>query len=397
MGDVVENLNKSVPVGMKDFLFDDAKKRRFIERKVTDVFESRGFYEIITPAVEYYDTFKFADNGIGDEDMYKLFDSKGHILALRSDMTTPVARVSATKLKDMPLPVKLYYNASVFLMSENLKGRLGEIPQCGCEIIGISGIRADVEIVITAIEAIKALGIEDFKLEIGNVGFFKAIISQIDKGDEFCENIRLLIENKNFASLNSELEKYDNMPDIKILRELPYLFGGVEVLDKVSGVLKNAQALEALGHLKELFDVLTGLGYGEYISLDLGMVHHISYYTGLVFRGYIPGSGGAILSGGRYDNLVSKFGAGLCATGFAISVETIREKFDKKTETKEDDRVAHVINISDIPKFKSIEGDIEISLYGDINDTLKYAAAKSKKTVLVFDGQKISTMDLRGV
>ena len=139
------------------------------------------------------------------------------------------------------------------------------------------------------------------------------------------ERIRSLIENKSFAALGDELAPYGNVPAARVLRVMPQLFGGREVLDEVERLTGNVRVLGAVAYLRRLYDALSAAGYGESILIDLGLVHEMGYYTGIMFRGYIGGAGAAILSGGRYNSLCAKFGRDLPAAGFGIDVESVAE------------------------------------------------------------------------
>lgn len=313
---------KNIPEGTKDSLFEECKIKRKVENEFKTVFEGMGYNEIITPSIEFFDVF-YAPDTFKSENMYKLFDAKNRLLVLRPDCTTPIARVVATKLKDLPRPIKLYYNQNVFRANDNLGGKRDEFTQCGVELIGADGFKADIQIILTAISSLKSCFSDNFKLEIGHIGFFKAIAGLCELSNEDYEEARNLIEQKNLASLNSLLLKYGEKAEK--LKILPRLFGGSEVFIEAVKEGLNDEAIKILNYLKELYDELCKLGYKNNIIVDLGLVNKINYYTGIVFIGYIDGSGQKVLSGGRYDNLLSKFGSDEPATGFAINVDCVAD------------------------------------------------------------------------
>lgn len=321
---------KNIPEGTKDSLFEECKLKRSIESSLKNGFEKMGYNEIITPSIEFFDVF-YMQKTFDAENMYKLFDSKNRLLALRPDCTTPIARVVATRLKDSPLPLKLYYNQNVFRTNDNFNGKRDEITQCGVELIGEAGLDADVALILAAITSLKECVGDNFKIEIGNVGIFKSLAVQCGLSQEDFEDARAFIESKNFAALNSLLDKYGEKG--ARLKKLPSLFGGSEVFDEI----KSEETNEILDNLKKLYDALCKKGQEKYILIDLGYVNHIDYYTGIVFRGYIDGSGQTVLSGGRYDKLLEKFGFDAPATGFAINVDAVADTILRETKINRSD------------------------------------------------------------
>ena len=166
-----------VPEGTRDFTIDECKKRNNIVKTIIGVFEKWGYGEIATPTVEYYETFNHKTQSLKEEEMYKFFDNNGRILVLRPDMTVPVARMINTKLKDMNLPLKLFYTANVFRVHESLEGKRNEYLDCGIELIGGDGEVIDLEILVTALEVLKSLNTkENFKLEIGDVNILRSTL-----------------------------------------------------------------------------------------------------------------------------------------------------------------------------------------------------------------------------
>lgn len=312
----------NTPEGTRDRLFAECRDRRQVQSKLTHLFRQRGYAEIITPEVEFYDLFVKSGNPMPQESMLKIIDRSGKICVMRPDCTTPIARVAATKLRDMVFPQRLYYNQTIFRSSGANKGGNSEIAQCGVELIGASGQKADVEMVALAVEALAACGLKNFHIELGHVDFFRSVEGQMELEPEQAETMRQLIENKNFAALNDFLEPYGTQPASMALRNLSRLFGGREVLEEAERLIGQNTALD---HLKEVYSELEKAGYGDYLRFDLGLVHQIDYYTGLVFRGYAEGFGAAVLSGGRYDHLVETFGRPAQATGFAVDVDGVAE------------------------------------------------------------------------
>lgn len=315
----------STPEGTRDLLFASCRALRQTENAIRDSIERRGYSEIITPVVEYFDVFAQANPELDQEDMLKLIDRSGRICVARPDNTTPIARIAATRLENSDLPVRLYYSQKVFRSVSGDHGHRGEFLQIGTELLGKDGLDADMDVLSTAFEALHAAGAEGFRVELGHAEIYKALIEELGVEEKKAEAIRRLIENKSFAALGDELEPYRGRPAARALRAMPQLFGGVEVLDEVEQLTQNVRVLGAASYLRRLYQKLTDAGYGGQIMLDLGLVHEMDYYTGVMFRGYIGGAGAAILSGGRYNALCAKFGRDLPAGGFGIDVESVAE------------------------------------------------------------------------
>lgn len=314
------NFSANTPEGTRDRLFAECRERRQVQNALTALFASRGYHEVITPEVEFYDLFTQSGFPLPQESMLKIIDRSGKIMVMRPDCTTPIARVAATKLKTVPLPQRLYYDQTVFRSGKAHQGGSSEIAQCGVELIGASGAKADLEIIAMAVDAIRACGVEEFHIELGHAGFFRTLAARMEMPKEDLEKIRCLIEGKNFAALNDILADYQDRPAHAALSRLSHLFGGAEVLDEAEAL---AGENEAITYLRSLYRELDAAGYSSFVQFDLGMVHQIDYYTDVVFRGYVAGAGAPVLSGGRYDNLVEAFGRPAQATGFAVDVDAV--------------------------------------------------------------------------
>ena len=310
---------KKTPEGLKDMLYEECAAKAEIERIITDLFTMRGYSRAITPTVEYYDLFDDDMLGIPQEQMYKLTSVSGRIMALRPDMTIPIARLVSTRLKDVPAPIRLYYTENIFKVNMNGSGHENEITQSGIELIGAKGLAADLEVLDMAVKVFEKCGISDYAIELGHAGFFGSLVRGLGVDDEKKEEIRRSIESKNYAELSLILSGIDDSPSAKVLKLLPSLYGGAEILDEAEKLCSgNDEAMEYLDYLRELYSKLSEISPDANINLDLGMVHRNNYYTGVVFRGYINGYGNTVISGGRYDGLMEKFGRPMPATGFAV-------------------------------------------------------------------------------
>lgn len=319
----MKNYAKLTPEGTRDYLFEESDARRVVERQLADLFKTRGYRRIITPTVEFFDVFNRESAGALPETLYSMTDAYGRLLVLRADSTLPIARVAATRLKGANLPIRLYYNQNVFTRQPKLSGHNDETAQSGIELIGAKGLRADLEVITMAIEALELCGAPDYQIEIGHAGYFKSLCAALECDDDTVSEIYECMESKNYVALNTVLERLDETPITKALRRLPQMFGGAEVLKAAASVCDSAQAKEALSYLETLYTRLEKAGCADRIIIDLSLVHRSNYYTGIIFRGYTEGSGVTVLSGGRYDSLIREFGEDLPATGFGINTDDL--------------------------------------------------------------------------
>jgi ATP phosphoribosyltransferase regulatory subunit len=323
---VINRMNKYskiTPEGTRDLLFEECDARRNVECELSAMFKARSYKKVITPTLEFFDVFNRESSGIEPESLYTLTDYAGRMMVLRPDSTLPIARIAATRLKDAEYPLRLYYNQRVFHRFRSFSGHSDETTQSGIELIGASGIRADLEIITTAIDALNYCGAPDFRIEIGHAGFFKALSKALKTTDEVRANIVAYIEAKNFAALNDLLDTLGDSDATRVLRSLPRLFGDIEVIEKAESMCRGKDETAPLKYLAKLYAKLMQLGLGDKINIDLGLVHRNNYYSGVVFRGFIEGSGLTVLSGGRYDMLIGEFGKPLPATGFGVEIDAL--------------------------------------------------------------------------
>ena len=314
---------KLTPEGTGDLLFEECEARRKIERSLSGIFKLRGYKRVITPTIEFFDVFNRPSAGFSPEDLYSMTDSFGRLLVLRADSTMPIARIAATRLRNESIPIRLYYNQKVFRRQQRFSGLNDESAQGGIELIGVNGFMADVEVLTTAADALSVCGVSDFRIEIGHAGFFKALASELDADDETVALLGEYIEAKNYGAVNDLLDTFGDNTAAKSIRQLPHLFGGTDVIEKARELCSSSDALLALDYLEKLLLEIENVVPGDKINIDLGLVHRSNYYTGVVFRGYIQGSGLTVLSGGRYDSLVEEFGRSLPAIGFGVDVDAL--------------------------------------------------------------------------
>lgn len=317
-----------IPYGFQDFMPDECYNKDILEKKLSDEFSSYGYSKVETPTIEYYDTFHDVSDPEKLKKMFKLTDNDGSLLALRPDTTLQICRLAA-KL-DMRQTQRLYYTENSFEYQENKdNARTREFSQIGIELLGNSGLDGDVEIAVLAIRSFLKAGLTNFIIEIGNNNFFKGLTAESGLGDKDVSTLTALINRKDMLGMEMFLQKKQTPSDFtKKLLILPSLFGGKEVLDKARALTDNSLAQRALRQTEYVLNALEKLGYDKYVTVDMGMLNGLNYYSGLVMKGYSKNLGVCLLDGGRYDNISSSFGYSACAVGFAIGLKRLLMALD---------------------------------------------------------------------
>ena len=339
----MENKEKvwEIPYGTRDFLPREAAEKRAIETAIAEEFNRWGYDEIVTPTVELIDTLTAVSGSDMEPHMFKLFDKNNRTLALRHEMTTPIARVAASRMKEEKLPLKLSYISSVFRYEQTQTGRQCEFHQAGVELLGSDKPTTDAEIIALAVSVMKQAGLNDFIICLGQVDFINGLMKQCGIESKDKAKIRSAIEQRDLVGLNRIVDHTDISEDAKTkVKEIPLLHGGKDVLKKAYSMINNEQSRKALDNLSEIYTLLEAYNVAEYITFDLGVIRDFSYYTGMVFEAYTPGLGYPLCGGGRYDNMLTDFGTELSATGFAVGIERIMlalERHGLKCEKKQRD------------------------------------------------------------
>lgn len=308
------------PKGVRDFLPQEAAWRRELENRIHRVFQSYGYREVVTPTIENLALFG-RGNGPDDTQVYRFTDRDGELIALRPDMTTPIARLVAAHLRHEPLPLRLCYFGNLFRYADPQAGRQREFSQAGVELLGSSRPEADAEVILLAYRALEAAGIQDFRLDIGHVGFIQEVLKRAGLSGDVEEAIKKAHVHKDLVRVEQLVHDNVRHPALcRILCELDNLRGGVEVLEQAAQALEGDQ-IPALANLAAIFAQLKDAGLTERITLDLSLVKTMDYYTGMVLEGYSRELGYYLCSGGRYDGLLGEFGYNLPATGFAMGID----------------------------------------------------------------------------
>lgn len=396
----MKNYSKITPEGTKDYLALESRAIRCAEKRLSALYKSKGYQKVMTPTIEFFDVFNRESSGYSPENLYSLTDSYGRLLVLRPDSTLPIARLASTRLQNAVLPLRIYYNQNVFLRQKNLTGRSDESTQSGIELMGVGGIRADLEVIATAVEAIECCTSADFKLEIGHAGFFKDLCNNLNVDDETISAIYDCVESRNFVSLNKILDKIGENSVTDCIRNLPRYFGGLDIIEKAKQIGIGNESLE---YLKELYVQLEKMGLSDKIIIDLSLVNRTNYYTGIIFKGYLDGSGISVVSGGRYDLLAGEFGKDMPSTGFGIETGALASVMMTRNEVEEEIMPQiivwgdenYITNALEYSKtLRSKEIFCEMSNFSSAEETFEYAKQKGIKTVCIIDKNGMSEVQL---
>jgi ATP phosphoribosyltransferase regulatory subunit len=318
------------PLGMRDTLPELYEKKDRVRSDIAETMKLWGYQFIETPALEYYETVGEA-SAIDDAQLFKLLDKEGHTLVLRPEMTTPIARVAASKLLKEDIPIRLAYSANVFRAQEREGGRPAEFEQIGVEYINDSTISCDGEVIALLISSLKKAGLDQFQVSVGHVGFAQELFMQILGTNGRTTTLRKFLYEKNYVGYRESVQSFDlSMIDKQRLLKLLQLRGGEEVLAKAHSITENDKGKQAILELQELWRVIKDYGFEEYVKFDLSIVSHMSYYTGILFEVYAGNVGFPIGNGGRYS-LIEKFGKKATATGFALRLDRLLEALGGKT------------------------------------------------------------------
>lgn len=310
------------PYGTRDLLPCDAAEMRHMENMLSTLFQSWGYDEVVTPTIEHLETL--APRIEEERSLFILLGNKNKLLALRNEMTTPIARLVSSRLKDSPVPLKLSYMGNVFRVEQTQMGRQCEFHQAGVELMGSALSAADAEVISLAIASVHKCGIKDVQIHMGQVDFLDGILSYFEIDKEQQKAIKASIEQHNLVLMNHLIDDLSlSEKDKATLKELPLLNGKEELLHRLYEFPSNEQSRFAIDNLAEIYALLRAYGVADYVRFDLGIIRDFNYYTGMVFEGYSPGLGFPLCGGGRYDRLLTEYGHPMPATGFALGMERI--------------------------------------------------------------------------
>jgi ATP phosphoribosyltransferase regulatory subunit len=312
-----------LPTGTRDVLADEMRDLRAIESRLLALFAERGYAEVSTPTIEYQDAFS---RGAGPEAAatYRFLDESGSVLALRNDMTVPIARLVARRFTDEPGPFRLAYSGSVFRRVRPQRGQLRELRQIGVELIGAEAPAGTAELIQLLVAALDTVGLDRAVIGLGDADLFPQLLDEL--GVEGAARARILsrLASHDLVAIEAEAGDLAELGEAErtMIVALSDLRGGSEVLERARAL--GGPAIErASASLAETLKAVDAAGIADRVQVDLGLLRDLGYYTGAILEVYDPAVGEAIGGGGRYDDLLGRFGSPRPSAGFALNLERL--------------------------------------------------------------------------
>lgn len=368
------------PYGVKDYLPQAAKIKRNTEDTMLATFEKWGYNEVATPSFEFLETFLLGNSFNLGERIFKFFDRQGRVLALRPDMTTPIARLVASNFKEWPGPIRLCYVSKVFRFEQPRAGRQCEFHQAGAELIGDAELDADAEVIALAVNALKDVGIAGLKVNIGHFGFIEAVLNSIKVDGETRRQIKELLFKKDLVGLEAVADKLpiSSAKQDMVKALFSHIGPGSEILNRASCMDLDNDAKQALIELEAVISALYEYEIEPgFVTVDLGLVRGLDYYTGIVFEIYSPHLGYPVCGGGRYDKLIEKFDGPKAATGFAINIDGVLGVLDRQGQCDGSSKLDYLICYDDVSRPLAIKEAMSYRRSGFTAETLAITDVKS--------------------
>lgn len=312
-----------IPPGTRDLLPDEMRELRRLHLALIGVFEERGYGEVATPAIEYDEVLARGDGRTADT-AYRFFDGSGDLLALRSDMTVPIARLIATRYASAEMPLRLCYLANAYRAVRPQRGQMREFAQAGVELIGAPAPEGTAEVVEVLEAALDAAGLGRAVIGLGDADLYRQLLAEFGVEGEARDSILARLAAHDLVGLETELSELRGVSDEQVATcvALSQLRGGKEVLEEARA-LGGAAVERATARLGETLEALEARGVNQRVQIDLGLLRDLGYYSGAILEVYDPALGHVLGGGGRYDGLLKRFGVDQPAAGFALYMERV--------------------------------------------------------------------------
>ena len=322
-----------IPRGVADYFWEEAYRRRELEANLLDIFRRWGYGDVIPPTFEYADVLNARASDKLRSEMYRFLDRDGSTLALRLDMTIPVARLVSTRLHDWPMPQRFCYAGSVFRYTQPQAGREREFRQAGIELIGAAAPEADAEVLALTCAGLEQAGLENFRLVMGQMGYFHGLLDDLQLTPPQQQALLDAVDRNSEAELAEFLRATPlRTQQRRTVEELLSLRGaGIDaIIQQADRLCLNYAMHAALENLRAICTSLDAYGVCDYVYLDLTEIYNLGYYTGITFEALTPELGFSVAGGGRYDNLLGAFGESHPAVGVALGVDRILLALDEQ-------------------------------------------------------------------
>ncbi|WP_186669683.1 ATP phosphoribosyltransferase regulatory subunit [Sporosarcina sp. BP05] len=315
-------------------MLSDSEKFERIIKTINKRFTTYGYKRIKTSAFEQYDLYSKVKSSINQNEMIKVIDHTGQVLVLRPDVTIPITRELVENFPDLLSELRYFYVQEVFRQPFDKNDSI-ERTQAGVEYFCDSSPEADAEVIALACHLMRDLGFSDIKIELGHAGFFNELVQNLPLTSLQIDQLKSLIQAKNVVEIGPFLQNLDITDEVReVIERIPFLYGNpVDVSERTTGIVLTEKMQGTLDYLMDVYSILKMYGLEQYIVMDLGLINHMGYYSGVIFQGYVERFGKPVLMGGRYDELGNEFGARLPAIGFACEIESLVKATDSREVT----------------------------------------------------------------
>jgi ATP phosphoribosyltransferase regulatory subunit len=321
-----------LPAGVRDWLPAELALKRAAEDALRGVFARHGYSEVQTPGFEFFDVLEVGLGAQLAEQAFQFTDRRGGLLSLRPDMTTPIARLVASRMQQAPLPLRLCYVQPTYRYEDPQEGRMREFTQGGVELIGDRSVEADAESLFTALETLDALGLHDARIDINHVSIVDGVLAGLDLAPEAIVECKKLISARNLVGLRAFAEAEGYTDRFGQLKALTLSRGTGDVLAFAEKLCRTIEGRRGIERLATIVAYAAERGARDRISIDLSLLRDFAYYTGFVFEGFVTELGFAIVGGGRYDSLLPRFGMQASAVGWSLSVERVLIALERRRQ-----------------------------------------------------------------
>jgi ATP phosphoribosyltransferase regulatory subunit len=312
-----------IPPGTRDILPEEMRELRELERRLADTFSRFGYGEVGTPTIEYDEVLE-RGNGRTAGSAYRFFDERGDLLALRSDMTVPIARMVAGRFGGEEPPFRLFYVARAYRPVRPQRGQMREFTQAGVELIGTPAPEGTADVIEVLEAALDEAGLDRALIGLGDADLYRQALAELGIEGEARDSMLKRLAAHDLVGLQEELELIEGIADEQrqTLVALSQLRGSREVLEEARAI--GGEAVErATSRLAGTFDELERRAAADRVQIDLGLLRDLGYYTGAILEIYDPAVGHVLGGGGRYDGLLARFGRDLPAVGFSFYLERV--------------------------------------------------------------------------
>lgn len=332
-----------LPAGARDWLPQEFAYKQEIEEIIRRVFGSWSYAEVLTPTFERVEVLQKALGEDLTQQTFRFSDPNGTSLALRTELTTPIARMVSARLGNASMPLRLSYVAPAFRYEDVQLGRMREFTQAGAELIGAAGVSADAEALFMAIETLDAVGLDDARFDINDAAIVDGALRAVGLDGDDLHHCKEMLAERNLVALREFGSSHAvDVAHFETVLQLSMLRGRDDVIALARPICVTPESRAALARLEEIIERANVLGYGERINIDFALLRDLEYYTGFVFEGYLDDLGFSLCGGGRYDSLLPRFGLDVPAVGWMVGVERILLALERR---REDERPRNEVDV----------------------------------------------------